>query len=163
TTLKLIRGYSFDSFLAMLAGRINFKTDAIVIGLCGQLGLIPFFDMPSRLVEYAKNLIRSATTTLTPAFSALETNNNFAAIRQLFLTGCRYPLYLSLPIQAALLLFGGSFLQLWLKDETFRVQGEPVLWILVGTLAVSLLQSVAARVLYGVGKIRGFSRLMLLE
>ncbi|HEV3144132.1 MAG TPA: polysaccharide biosynthesis C-terminal domain-containing protein, partial [Gemmataceae bacterium] len=162
-TLRLIRGYSFDSFLAMLAGRINFKTDAIVIGLCGQLGLIPFFDMPSRLVEYAKNLIRSATTTLTPAFSALEAKNNVAAIRQLFLTGCRYALYLSLPIQAALLLFGGSFLELWLKDESFRVLGEPVLWILAGTLCVSLMQSVAARVLYGVGRLRGFSRLMLLE
>src|SRR5262249_49317746 len=34
-TLKLIRGYSIDSFLAMLAGRISFKTDAIVIGLFG--------------------------------------------------------------------------------------------------------------------------------
>src|SRR5262249_53314962 len=61
--LKMIRGYSWDSFLAMLAGRIAFKTDALVIGLCGQLDLIPFFDMPSRLVEYAKNLIRSGTTT----------------------------------------------------------------------------------------------------
>jgi O-antigen/teichoic acid export membrane protein len=161
-TLRLIRGYSFDSFLAMLAGRINFKTDAIVIGLCGQLGLIPFFDMPSRLVEYAKNLVRSATITLTPAFSALEAKNDLTAIRQLFITGCRYTLYLSLPIQVALLLFGGSFLQLWLKDEMFRVQGEPVLWILAGTLGVSLVQSVAARVLYGVGRIRGFSRLMLL-
>jgi O-antigen/teichoic acid export membrane protein len=161
-TLRLIRGYSLDSFLAMLAGRINFKTDAIVIGLCGQLGLIPFFDMPSRIVEYAKNLVRSATITLTPAFSALEAKKDLTAIRQLFLTGCRYTLYLALPIQIALLLFGGSFLQLWLKDEIFRVQGEPVLWILAGTLSVSLMQSVAARVLYGVGRIRGFSRLMLL-
>lgn len=162
-TLRLIRGYSVDSFLAMLAGRINFKTDAIVIGLCGQLGLIPFFDMPSRIVEYAKNLIRSATTTLTPAFSALEVKKDLTAIRQLFITGCRYTLYLSLPIQTALLLFGGSFLQLWLKDAAFRVQGEPVLWILGGTLCVSMVQSVAARVLYGMGRIRMFSRLMLLE
>jgi O-antigen/teichoic acid export membrane protein len=162
-TLRFIRGYSFDSFLAMLAGRINFKTDAIVIGLCGQLGLIPFFDMPSRIVEYAKNLVRSATITLTPAFSALEAKKDLPAIRQLFITGCRYTLYLALPIQMALLLFGGSFLRLWLKDEIFRVQGEPVLWILAGTLCVSLVQSVAARVLYGVGRIRSFSRLMLLE
>jgi O-antigen/teichoic acid export membrane protein len=162
-TLRLIRGYSLDSFLAMLAGRINFKTDAIVIGLCGQLGLIPFFDMPSRIVEYAKNLVRSATITLTPAFSALDAKKDFTAIRQLFITGCRYTLYLALPIQIALLLFGGPFLRLWLKDDVFRVQGEPVLWILAGTLCVSLVQSVSARVLYGVGRIRGFSRLMLLE
>ena len=80
--LRLVRGYSVDALLAMLAGRISFKTDAIVIGLCGQLDLIPFFDMPARLVEYAKNLIRSATTTLTPAVSALEAKGGQDAIRR---------------------------------------------------------------------------------
>jgi O-antigen/teichoic acid export membrane protein len=161
--LRLVRGYSFDSFLAMLAGRIAFKTDAIVIGLCGQLDLIPFFDMPARLVEYAKNLIRSATTTLTPAFSTLEAKGSKAAIRDLFVSGCRYALYLALPIHIALILFGGAFLELWLGDPEYRVRGEPILWILAGTLSVGMLQSVAARVLYGIGQIRRFARLMLLE
>jgi len=134
-----------------------------VIGLFGYLGLIPFFDMPSRTVEYAKNLIRSLTTTLTPAFSTLEARGGTAAIRDLFLHGCRYALYLTLPIQIALLLFGGSFLELWLRDATFRIQGQPVLWALAATMGVAMMQSVAARVLYGTGKIRLFARLMLLE
>ena len=162
-TLKLIRGYSADSFLAMLAGRVSFKTDAIVIGLAGQLDLIPFFDMPSRLVEYAKNLIRSGTMTLTPAFSALEAKGNIATIRELFLNGCRYTLYLALPIQIALLLFGGSFLELWLKDAAYRLAGQPVLWALAAAMGPAMMQSVAARVLYGMGRIRWFARLMLLE
>ncbi len=161
--LRMVRGYSFDSFLAMLAGRIAFKTDAIVIGLCGQLDIIPFFDMPARIVEYAKNLIRSATTTLTPAFSMLEAKGSKAAIRELFVTGCRYALYLALPIHIGLMMFGGAFLELWLGDAEYRVRGEPVLWILAGTLSVGMIQSVAARVLYGVGQIRRFARLMLLE
>jgi O-antigen/teichoic acid export membrane protein len=161
--LRLVRGYSLDSFLAMLAGRIAFKTDAIVIGLCGQLDLIPFFDMPGRLVEYAKNLIRSATTTLTPAFSTLEAKGSKAAIRDLFVTGCRYALYLALPIHIGLVMFGGAFLELWLGDPEYRLRGEPILWILAGTLSVGMIQSVAARVLYGVGQIRRFARLMLLE
>jgi O-antigen/teichoic acid export membrane protein len=162
-TLRLIRGYSVDSFLAMLAGRISFKTDAIVIGLCGQLDMIPFFDMPSRLVEYAKNLIRSGTTTLTPAFSAMEARGGTTAIRALFLNGCRYAIYLALPIQVAFLLFGGAFLELWLGDHAFRVHGEPVLWILASAMGMAMMQSVAARVLYGLGRIRSFARLMLLE
>lgn len=161
--LRLIRGYSIDSFLALIAGRISFKTDAIVIGLCGSLDLIPFFDMPSRLVEYSKNLIRSATTTLTPAFSSLDARGSKAAIRELFLTGSRCALYLAVPIQLCLLMFGGAFLELWLKDPVYRLKGEPILWILVGTLSVGMMQSVAARVLYGVGQIRRFARLMLLE
>jgi O-antigen/teichoic acid export membrane protein len=161
--LRLIRGYSFDSFLALIAGRISFKTDAIVIGLCGSMGLIPFFDMPSRLVEYAKNLIRSATTTLTPAFSALDAQGGKSAIRELFLTGSRCALYMALPIQLGLLMFGGAFLELWLKDPEYRVKGQPILWILAGTLGVGMLQSMAARVLYGVGQIRRFARLLLLE
>src|SRR5262245_56772551 len=161
--LRLVRGYSVDALIAMFAGRISFKTDAIVIGLCGQLDLIPFFDMPARLVEYAKNLIRSATTTLTPAVSALEAKGGKDAIRNLFLTGSRCALYLALPIQLGLILFGGQFLELWLGDPEYRLRGQPVLWILGGTLSVAMLQSVAARVLYGVGQIRRFARLMLLE
>lgn len=161
--LRLIRGYSVDSFLALIAGRISFKTDAIVIGLCGSLDLIPFFDMPSRLVEYAKSLIRSATTTLTPAISALDAKGGQQAIRDLFLTGSRCALYLALPIQLGLLMFGGTFLELWLKDPEYRIKGQPILWILAGTLGVGMLQSVAARVLYGVGQIRSFARLMMLE
>lgn len=162
-TLRLIRGYSVDSFLAMVAGRISFKTDAIVIGLCGQFGMIPFFDMPARLVEYAKNLVRSVTTTLTPAFSALEAKSDRNAMRSLFLNGSRYALYLSLPIYVAFLLFGGEFLELWLGDAAFRIHGQPVLWILGSVLPVAMMQSVAARVLYGIGEIRRFARLMLLE
>jgi O-antigen/teichoic acid export membrane protein len=161
--LKMVRGYSIDALLAMLAGRISFKTDAIVIGLCGQLDLIPFFDMPSRLVEYAKNLIRSATTTLTPAVSAMEAKGSQDGIRRLFLTGSRCALYLALPIQLGIILYGGQFLELWLGDAEYRLRGQPVLWILSGTLSVAMLQSVAARVLYGVGQIRRFARLMLLE
>ena len=42
---KLVKGYSL-ALLAKRAGRISFKTDAIVIGLCGELGMIPFFDLP---------------------------------------------------------------------------------------------------------------------
>ncbi len=161
--LRQVRGYSGDALLAMIAGRISFKTDAIVIGLCGQLNLIPFFDMPARLAEYAKNLIRSATTTLTPTFSALDAKGYQNRMRELFLAGSRYTAYLALPIQAGLFLFGGGFLELWLGDPEYRRRGAPVLWILAGTVSIGMLQSVAARVLYGVGKIRGFARLMCLE
>jgi O-antigen/teichoic acid export membrane protein len=162
-TLRLIRGYSVDSFLAMLAGRIAFKTDALVIGLFGQLDLIPFFDMPSRLVEYAKGLIRTGTTTLTPAFSKLDAQGDIAAVRRLYLAGCRCAFYMALPIQIALILFGPAFLELWLRDSAFRTISAPVLWLLASGLGIAMLQSVAARVLYGIGKIRGFARLMLLE
>jgi O-antigen/teichoic acid export membrane protein len=162
-SIRQIRGYSMDAFLAMIAGRISFKTDAIVIGLCGQLDLIPFFDMPARLTEYAKNLIRSATTTLTPAFSALEATGRQRSMKDLFLVGSRFAAYLSLPLKLGLFAFGGAFLERWLGQGEYRFRGEPVLWILAGTISVGMLQSVAARVLYGIGQIRRFARLMLVE
>jgi len=52
---------------------------------------------------------------------------------------------------------------LWLRNPLFRTRGEPVLWALAATMGVAMMQSVAARVLYGIGKIRLFARLMLLE
>ncbi len=162
TTVRMIRGYSLDSFLAMIAGRFSYNTDAFVIGWALGAAAITPFAFANRLVDLAKSILRSATTTLTPAISALEAKGDLAAVRAYFLHGTRLVLYLALPIQAGLYLLGKPFLALWLGPE-YAAASAPSLWILATILGPTIAQSMAARVLYGLGRIRLFARVALAE
>lgn len=161
-TLRQVRGYSVDAFLAMLAGRVTVQTGAIVVGLYLPAGQVTAFAIAARLVEYAKTLLRTVTTTLTPGVSAMEARGDHAGIRRLFLTATRWVLYIVLPVNLGLWLFGKPFLARWVGPE-FVAASFPTVAILALTLSVGVAQSVASRILYGLGRLRLFARLALAE
>jgi O-antigen/teichoic acid export membrane protein len=160
--LRTVRSESFDAFLAMLAGRMTLQTGAILIGLMLPVGQATFFAMAVRLVESAKQLLRQITTTLTPGVSAMHAQGDDAGIRQLLLKGTRWVLYLAVPVNIGLWWFGGVFLARWVGPEFTAGSGFAVN-ILAFTLALGLAQSVAARVLYGLGHLWWFARIAMLE
>ena len=162
-TLHRVKGYSIDAFLAMLAGRITVQTGAIVVG--GFLGVASaaHYALASRLVELAKNLLRSATTTLTPAVSEREAKGDLEGVRRVLLDGTRWVLYLVLPIHLGMLFFGGPFLARWVGGPQYAEWCYPTMAILSATLTIGVAQSVAARILYGLGMLRLFARLALVE
>ncbi|HEX4613928.1 MAG TPA: oligosaccharide flippase family protein [Urbifossiella sp.] len=162
-TLKRVRGYSVDSFLAMLAGRITVQTGAVVVGGLLTVTAAAHYAVAARLVETAKGLLRSATTTLTPAVSAREATGDLAGVRRVFLDGTRWVLYLVLPIHLGLLAFGRPFLARWVGGEEYADHCFPTAAILSTTLTIGVAQSVAARILYGMGRLRLFARLALVE
>ncbi|HEX5269896.1 MAG TPA: hypothetical protein VFW33_05395, partial [Gemmataceae bacterium] len=112
-TLRAIRSYSTDALLAMLAGRVSFQTDAIVINAFLLPQSITLFAVAARLTEYAKDSLRVATMVLTPAVSALEARGDSAGIRGVLIDSTRYVLWLILPVQLGLILLGRQFLLLW--------------------------------------------------
>ena len=165
-TLREVKGYSVDAFLAMLAGRITVQTGAIVVGRVPDGRRRPtHYAIAARLVDMAKNLLRSATTTLTPAVS--ERGGDAATS-----TAC-----------AGVLLDGDAVGAVSRaadppRDAVLRpaVPGAlgwrpairasrcfPAVAILSATLTIGVAQSVASRILYGMGKLRLFARLALVE
>jgi O-antigen/teichoic acid export membrane protein len=162
-TVRNVRGFSVHSFIAMVAGRLTFSTDAFVIGATLGTAAITPFTFANRLVDFARFLLRSATVTLTPAISASEACGDLAAIRRYFLNGTRLVLYAALPIQAGLLIMGKPFLAIWLPGTDVAELGAPMLWVLAATLFFTVAQSAASRVLYGMGRIRVFARMALAE
>lgn len=161
-TIRAVSGYSADAFIAMLAGRLAFQTDAFVIGRRLNLAAIGYFAIANRLIDLAKTILRSATTTLTPAISASEARGDLDAVRSFVLHGTRLSLYIVLPIQLGLFLFGRPFLSLWLGSD-YADASTTAMWILNIPLGLTIAQSVGSRVLYGMGRIRLFSRVTLLE
>jgi O-antigen/teichoic acid export membrane protein len=161
-TFKLIRGYSFDAFLGLIAGRLSFQSDSIVISFFLGPQFIVFFAIAARLVEYSKDLLRTVTTVLTPAFSALDCLGDVRSIRSLFLDCTRYVLWLVLPVQAFFGILGRDFVAHWISPE-HGASCYPTLLLLSAPLALVAAQSVASRVLYGVGRLHFFSRLVMSE
>jgi O-antigen/teichoic acid export membrane protein len=161
-TFRRIRGYSLNALLAMLAGRVSFQTDSVVISVFRGPQYITFFAVASRLTDYVKSSLRAVTTVLTPAISTLEARGDHAAIQRVLLNGTRYVLWTILPVQAGLILLGKPFLTLWLGPRLAE-ESYPILVILTLPLALALSQSITGRILYGIGKLRWYARLAILE
>ena len=161
-TLKEVKGYSGDAFLAMLAGRVTAQTGAIAVGIFLPAGQVTFFATAMRLVEYAKTLLRTVTATLSPGVSAMEARGEHAAIGKLFVTATRWVLYAVIPVNLGLWFFGKPFLARWVGSD-FVDGSFPAVAILASTLSLGIAQSAAARILYGVGQLRLFARLALAE
>lgn len=161
-TLREVRGQSWHAFLVMLAGRITMQTAVIAVGLALPAGLATAFATAARLVDYAKTLLRTITATLTPGIAAMEVAGDWAGIRRLILTTTTVTISLALPINLGLIAFGHPFLVRWVGSE-IADRAYPPLVILSATLAIGVVQSVASRVLYGLGRLRWFARLAMLE
>jgi O-antigen/teichoic acid export membrane protein len=162
-TLKQVRGYSVDAFLAMLSGRITVQTGAIVVGGFLTAAAVAHYAVAARLVESAKNLLRSITTTLTPAVSEREARGDIDGVRRVLIHGTRCVLYLVLPVHLGMLFFGRPFLAKWIGVEQYADWCFPAMAILSATLTIGVAQSVAARILYGLGELTLFARLSLVE
>jgi O-antigen/teichoic acid export membrane protein len=162
-TFHLVWRYSFDAFLILIAGRICVQSPVILIGLFLAPAQITWFAIASRLVEFARALLRSATTTLTPAISSLHVRGEIETIQKIYLNATRWSYYLIGPIQLGLIIYGGSFLTIWMKSTQYRQWCYPSLLILVSTLSISTAQSVSARILYGTNQLKWFARIALAE
>ena len=164
STLRTIHGYTSHAFVAMIAGRISFQTDALVIGAFLLPPHITLFGVAARLVEYAKDSFRVVTAGIMPAVSVLEARGDQVGIRRLFVQGTRTMLWLVLPVQAGLMTLGKPFLGLWMRNEpSIADESYAVLLILAAPFALALPQVVAARILYGLGRLRWFARAALAE
>ena len=163
-TIRRVKGYSVDAFLAMLAGRITVQTGAVVVGGFLTAAAAAHYAIAAQLVEMAKNLLRSATTTLTPAVSEREARGDLDGVRRVLLDGTRWVLYVVLPVHLGLLFFGRPFLERWIhRGPEYAEWCFPATAVLSMTLTVGVAQSVAARILYGMGRLRLFARLALVE
>lgn len=158
-----IRGYGTNAFLAMIAGRVTVQSGTLIVAAFLGMGSVTTFAIVSRLVEMAKSMLRTAITTLTPAISSLEAAGRHDQIRATFLKATRFVLYLILPVQAGFVIFGKTFLNLWLKDPIYGETCYEPLVVLSLPLSLVMAQSVAARILYGTGRLTGFARMCLVE
>jgi O-antigen/teichoic acid export membrane protein len=121
---RLIR-FSAPIAVIQIAGRLQLKVDAIVIGAALPIRLLTPYNLAQRLAEGTRTVTDQFTRVLLPVATEVATARSAAEGRVLLLTATRLTLLLALAVATPLILLGGQVLEVWVGPE-FRPYGDVV-------------------------------------
>lgn len=159
--LRKIAPYSSRSFILASCGRLLYYTDYIVIGLfLGTKSVTPY-EIAYKLCFYATYISSPISTSVFPRFSSLYATGNYEALGRLYLRVVKLSLAIMMPVGIFLILFGSSFISLWVGGENFA--GTKVLFVLVAMTFMHVLGTPSGFLLQGIGKNVGLIYMILLD
>ncbi len=160
--LRKIANYSGATFMIIVAGRLRFKTDAMVIGTFLSSAAITYFAIGSRLVDYATEVVSSLAQIFVPMSSQMEATGDMSQLRRLFLAGNRACAMIIFPMTAILIVLGKSVIEAWVGLKYVETS-YPVLIILLIPSTLMLAQAASGRILFGISKHKAWAWVVLAE
>lgn len=150
-SFRMMANYSGVTFMIIIAGRLRFKTDAVVIGTFLSSAAITYFYAGSRLVDYAGELVSSLAQIFVPMSSESDAAGNIDRLRKIFVVGNRACAFTIFPITTMFVILGKSIIEVWLGKK-YVAQGYPILMILIIPHTLMLMQQASPRILFGMSK-----------
>jgi O-antigen/teichoic acid export membrane protein len=160
--LRMIWSYSFTTFLFILAVQIITNTDNLVVGAFLSVGVVTYYAIGGSLVGYASQVSAALSTTFTPMASGLEASGRFEDLQKMLIRGTQATLGLSLPISAALLLRGGTFIRLWMGPQYEKIS-ETVVRILMISMFFAIADGTAGSIMMAMDKHKPVARWAICE
>jgi O-antigen/teichoic acid export membrane protein len=150
TTFHRTFHYSFFSFVSMVAFRLRFQTDAIIIGAMISTTAVTYFSIGSKLIDYPFLLVAGLTQIIPAMSSQIDAIGNREHLRKLFVLGNRACALVVFPISAVLMVLGRSVIDVWVgpKYESSYV----ILIILLVPTMLADMQATSRQMLYGMGR-----------
>jgi len=161
-TAREMANYSAATFVSIVAGRLRFKTDEIVIGSFLSPAAITYFNIGARIVDYAGEVVISLAQIFVPMSSQSDATGNINRLRKIFVAGNRFCAFTIFPICALLIILGKSVIEVWV-GKRYIAQSYPVLVIMLIPSTLMLAQSASGRVLFGIGKHRTLAFVTMAE
>lgn len=161
-SLKHIASYSGPTFMIIIASRLRFKTDAMVIGTFVSSVAITYFAIGSRLVDYMGEVVSSLAQIFIPMSSQSDAVGDSDQLKKILIAGNRACALIVLPIAASLVILGKSVIEVWVGAR-YIATSYPVLLVLVIPTATMFAQSACGRVLFGMAKHRTLAFAILME
>jgi len=161
-SLKRIASYSGATFIIIVATRLRFKTDAMVIGTFLSSAAITYFTIGSRLMDYAGEVVSGLAQLFVPMSSRSDAAGDLSGLRKIFVAGNRACALIIFPMAAILIILGKSVIEAWMGTR-YIATSYPVLLILVIPYTLMLAQSASSRVLFGMAKHRTLAIVLFLE
>jgi O-antigen/teichoic acid export membrane protein len=161
-TFRKIVHYSSTTLMIMVAGRLKFKTDEILIGGMISAAAITYFNIGARIVDYAGMVANAFAQNFLPVASQSEATGNLSRLRKLFVIGNRFCAFTIFPITVSLLILGKSVIEVWVGRK-YVASSYPVLVILILSSTLMFAQAVSGRVLFGMSKHRTWAYVTLIE
>src|SRR5439155_4281033 len=161
-TLRVMANYGSVTFMIIVAARLRFKTDEIVIGTFLSAAAITHFNIGARIVDYAGEVVTCLSQIFVPMSSQSDATGNVDRLRKIFVAGNRFCAFIIFPICALLVILGKSVIEVWVGKK-YITQSYPVLLIMLIPSTLMLAQSASGRVLFGMGKHRTLAIVTLVE
>lgn len=157
-----IASYSGTTFLIIVAGRLRFKTDALVIGTFVSAAAVTYFTIGSRLVDYASETVSSLAQIFIPMSSQSQAKGDLDGLRKILVLGNRACAFIIFPITAVLTILGKSVIEAWV-GQRYVATSYRVLLILLYPTTLMLAQSASGRTLWGLARHRTWAWVVLAE
>jgi O-antigen/teichoic acid export membrane protein len=154
--------YGGTTFLVVVAGRLRFRTDELVLGSMMSTVAITYFSFGARIVDYAQEFVSSLAQIFVPMSSQSEAKGDLNRLRKVYIAGNRVCALLILPITVVLIVLGKHVIRIWVGAR-YVPHSYPVLVVLIIPFALMLMQSASGRVLFGIGKHQAMAKVTLLE
>ena len=161
-SLREIANYSAVSFILMIAYKLRFKTDEIVIGTFLSVTAITYFSIGDRLLDYAAEVVSSLAQIFVPMSGQSHATGKTDRLRTILIAGNRACAFIILPIAATLIILGKSVIAAWVGTR-YIAASYPVLLVLVVPMTFALAQAASVRILYGMAKHQALAWVTLME
>jgi O-antigen/teichoic acid export membrane protein len=148
---RRMANYGGVTFMIMVAGRLKFKTDEIVIGTFLSAAAITYFNIGARIVDYAGQVVTALAQIFVPMSSQSEAKGDINRLRKIFVAGNRLCALVIFPICAILIILGRSLIEVWVGKK-YVAASYPVLVIMIVACTLWWSQGASGRVLFGMSK-----------
>src|SRR5271154_3397370 len=81
--------YGGATFLVLVASRLRFRTDELVLGAMMSTVAVAWFNIGARIVDYAQEFVSSLAQVFVPMSSQSEATGNLERVRKIYIAGNR--------------------------------------------------------------------------
>lgn len=162
SSMRRIASYGGTTFLIIVAGRLRFKTDAMVIGTFLSAAAVTYFAIGSRLVDYASDLVAALANIFMPMSSHSHAKGDLDGLRKILLVGNRGCAFIMFPLTAMLTVLGKSVIEAWVGPK-YVATSYPVLLVLLYPMTLMMAQGASGRTLWGMAKHRTWAWVVMAE
>jgi O-antigen/teichoic acid export membrane protein len=157
-----IARYSGTSFILMIAYKLRFKTDEIVISTMLSVGAVTFFSIGDRLVDYTGEVVSSLAQIFVPMSGQSDATGDETRLRKILIAGNRACALIVFPITATLIILGKSVIAAWVGRDYVQAS-YPVMLTLLIPCTFAFAQAASPRILYGMAKHRSLAWVVAME
>ena len=160
-SLRQVASYGSVTFMIIVAFRLRFKTDAVIIGTFLSAAAITHFTIGARLVDYAAEVVSSMAQIFTPMSSHFHATGNYEQLRRIFVAGNRACAFIMFPMTVAFVVMGKSVIEAWVGPRYLSSYIILLIVLIPSTLYEA--QSTSNRLLFGMSLHRSLAYVVLLE
>lgn len=148
--VRMIRYGSWVAAVSMIGPLILYCDQSLISVILG-ISFLPFYTVPFNLLQRLGIFSGSLSSTLFPAFTAMEARTEWGRLDNYFARAHRYLLGVLLPALFVLYLWGPEILRLWIGPE-FELKGAVALRILSFGFVIALLAPISGARLEAMGR-----------